>query len=154
PGIMVADPGLAIWTVITFVLLLAILKKVAWGPMLETLDQREKAIRDSLAEAEKARAAASSSVEEQQKILAEARKEAQALLARTRADSERAREELMARARSESEKVIEAGRQAVEQEKRAAIQEIRGVAVDLALGASAKLLKTRVDDAKNRELVT
>ena len=47
-GIMSPDPGLAIWTVITFVILLVILRKIAWGPILETLDKREKAIKESI----------------------------------------------------------------------------------------------------------
>ena len=152
-GIMDPEPGLAIWTFITFVLLLVILKKLAWGPILENLDKREGAIRDSLAAAEKAAASAQSSLEEQGRILNEARRQAQELLAEGRANAERAREELMARARGESERLVEAGRQAIEQEKRAAINEIRKTAVDLALAASSKLLRAQVDDAKNRELV-
>ena len=148
-----AEPGLAIWTFVTFAILLVILKKVAWGPMLELLDRREKAIQDSLAEAEKARAAAASQAEEQNRILAEARRDAQALLAASRSDAERMRDEIVARAKSESEKVVAAGREAIEMEKRTAIQEIRTTAVDLALGASAKLLRARIDDAKSRELI-
>jgi F-type H+-transporting ATPase subunit b len=147
------EPGLAIWTVITFVLLLLILKKIAWTPILDTLDRREKAIKDALAEADKARAAAAVSIEEQQKLLAEARRDAQDLLARSRAEAERSRDDLIARARGETEKMVAAGKQAIEQEKRAAILEVRKSTVDLALLASAKLMKSTIDEGKSRELV-
>jgi F-type H+-transporting ATPase subunit b len=152
-GVMDPAPRLAIWTCITFVILLVILKKLAWGPILENLDKRESAIRDSLAAAERAAASAQSSIEEQNRLLQEARRQAQELQAEGRANAERSREELLARARGESERLVEAGRQAIEQEKRAALNEIRKTAVDLALAASSKLLRAQVDDAKNRELV-
>ena len=147
------DPGLAIWTVITFVILLVILRKLAWGPMLEALDAREKAIRDSLAEAEKARAEASTSIEQQQKLLDDARRDAQDLLATSRTDAERAREESLAKARAEGERIIASGKQAIEQEKRAALAELRTAAVDIAVEASSKLLRKRIDDAASKELV-
>jgi len=147
------EPGVALWTVIIFIFLLILLKKIAWGPMLDTLDKREKAIRDSLAEAEKARAEAKSTIEEQERLLAEARRQAQDLLAKSRQDAERSREESIARARDESEKIIESGRRAIEQEKQAAIHDIRGSAVDLVIAATSKLLRASIDDAKSRELV-
>lgn len=148
------EPNVAFWTFVTFVILAVVLKKLAWGPILDNLDKREKAIRESLAEAEKARAEAAGSLEEQQRVLSEARREAQELLAKSRADAERAREAGAAKARDESDKIVAAGRAAIEQETRAAIQEVRTVAVDLALSASSKLLKSQITDAKSRELVT
>lgn len=147
------DPGLGIWTVVTFVLLLVILQKLAWRPILAMLDQREKAIRDSLEEAKRARESAASSVEEQQRILAEARREAQSLIGQSRADAERARADITAKAREEAEKLIASGREAIEQEKRSALSELRRTAADLAIGASERLLRARIDDAKSRELV-
>ena len=76
------------------------------------------------------------------------------IIAQSRTDAERAREETTAKARAEAEKIVESGRQLIEQEKRAAIAEIRQSAVDLALSASSKLLRSQIDDAKSRELVT
>ena len=104
-GILSPDPGVAIYTFITFVLLFFILKKLAWKPMLATLDKRELAIREAVTAAERAQAAAASSLEEQQKLLAEARREAQELLLKSRADADRAREEIVAKARTEAGKM-------------------------------------------------
>lgn len=152
-GILSPDPGVAIYTFITFVLLFFILKKLAWKPMLLTLDKREQAIRESVTAAERAQAAAASSLEEQQKLLAEARREAQELLLKSRADADRAREEIVAKARTEAEKVIEAGRKAIEQEKLAALDDMRKATVELTLAATSKVLRKRIDDAQSRELV-
>ena len=153
PNSLKPEPGIAIWTVVTFVVLMVVLKKLAWGPILETLDKREKAIQEALAQAEAARAAAASSIEEQQRILAEARREAQALLAQSRADADRARDEATTRARTEADNIIASGREAIEQEKRAAIAELRTTTADLVVAAASKLIRARLDDAKSRELV-
>jgi F-type H+-transporting ATPase subunit b len=74
-GLLDVNPGLMIWTVITFILLLLILKKVAWKPILTALDKREKDIKDSLEKAEIAKAEAQKILEENQANLSRAEEE-------------------------------------------------------------------------------
>ena len=149
-GILNPQPGLMVWTIITFVLLLLILRKLAWGPMLAMLDKREKAIAEALARSEQARAEAERILADQKTILDQARREAQELIERSRQDGERARQGMLGEAREQSEKIIAAGKQAIEQEKKSALQEIRTVAVDLALGAAARLIEVNADDRVQR----
>ena len=85
------QPGLIIWTLVTFALLLVILRKLAWKPMLEMLDKREKSISDALSKSEQAKAEAEKILADQKAILAEARRDAQQLIERSRQDGERAR---------------------------------------------------------------
>jgi len=153
PSILEPQLGLVVWTVVTFVMLLIVLRKLAWGPMLKALHDREKAIKDALDRSAEARAEADKILADQKRILNDARKEAQDFLERTQKDNERAREALMVRAREESEKLIADGKLAIEQEKKAALLEIRTAAVDLALGAAARVIELNVDDARQRTLV-
>ena len=147
------QPGLMIWTLVTFVLLLLILKRLAWKPMLEMLDKREKSISEALEKSEQARADAEKILTEQKDILAKARRDAQELLERSRQDGEKSRDAALAQARGQAEKIIADGKQAIEHEKKTALQEIRKVAVDLALGAAARVVEVNVDDARQREQV-
>ena len=92
------DPGLFIWTILTFLVLLALLAKFAWGPLLKALDRRQEAIRKSLDEADRAKQEFARLQDESAKIIEQARIEAGSILSRTRADAERLREELMTKA--------------------------------------------------------
>ena len=79
------DPGLYIWTIVTFVVLLLLLAKFAWRPLLEALERRQEAIRKSLDEARQAKQELGRLHEESARIMAEARAEADAIISRTRA---------------------------------------------------------------------
>lgn len=153
-GIMTPNPGLIVFTIFTFVLLLVILRKLAWKPMLELLDKREQSIKDALEKSGEAKAEAEKILTEQKDILAKARRDAHDLLERSRGDGERAKEATLAQAREQAEKVIADGKAAIEQEKKSAILEIRKVAVDLALGAAAKVVEVNTDDQRQRAKVT
>ena len=79
-GLMDVNPGLMIWTVITFIILLIILKKIAWKPILTALDKRENDIKESLAQAEKAKEDAKKILEENQANLAKAEEESKKII--------------------------------------------------------------------------
>jgi F-type H+-transporting ATPase subunit b len=140
------------WTVLTFIALFLMLRKLAWKPMLAMIDQREKSIRDALEQGERAKADAEKLLGEQKDLNEQARRESRELLERSKQDAERARESMLVKAREEAEKLVAEGKQAIEQEKKAALQEIRTTAADLALGAAARLIDVNVDDARQREL--
>ncbi len=151
--LLTPEPGLMLWTLITFGLLLVLLRVFAWKPLLAVIEERERVVRDSLESSRRAQEEAESALEENRKILAEARKAAAGVIQRSEKDAEQVREELLQKARKEGEEVLRQGREEMEREKRAAVREIRGVAADLALAAAEKLVQERMDDPVQRRLV-
>ena len=94
------DPGLYIWTIITFLVLLALLAKFAWKPLLEALDNRQQSIRKALDDARKAQQELEGIHAESAKLLAQARSEAAEIVSRSRSDADRFREEMKDKARA------------------------------------------------------
>src|SRR5512141_2771616 len=93
------DPGLYIWTIITFLVLLALLVKFAWKPLLEALDNRQQSIRKALDDAQKAKRELEGIHAESARLLAQARAEAAEIVSRSRSDADRFREEMKDKAR-------------------------------------------------------
>jgi len=147
------DPGLFIWTIITFLVLLALLTKFAWRPLLDALEQRRKTIAAALDDAQKARADLERVQQDAQKLLAEARVEAAAIVTRTRADAERLREELRQKATVEAAAVTRNAEQQIQYEAARAIKQIRDEAATLSLAVAAKLLRREVSAADNEALI-
>src|SRR5437773_374067 len=96
------DPGLYIWTIIVFLVLLALLAKFAWKPLLEALDDRQQSIRKALDDARKAKQELEGIHAESAKLLAQARGEAAEIVSRSRSDADRFREEMKEKARAEA----------------------------------------------------
>jgi F-type H+-transporting ATPase subunit b len=148
------EPGLLIWTIITFVILLLVLRKVAWGPLLAALEQRESGIRNSLEEAQRARQESEQLLAENRRILANANREAARILEQGREEAERLRTSITEQARTEAQRVIDEARREITRERQLAVQELKSVAADLALAAAGKLLHIVVTDDEHRRLVT
>ena len=151
-GLIDPQPGLAIWTLITFLLVAAFLRWKVWGPLMSVIDERETSIQEAIDTAKKEREAAEKLLAEQQAAIAEAKKEAAELVRKNRAEVEAAKAELVARAKAEAEAMLETARKQIADEKRKAIAEIRVLAVDLAIGAASKVVSTKLDDAGHRGL--
>lgn len=147
------DTGLMFWTIVTFVLLLLVLRKVAWKPLLAMLDERERRIRDSLNQAEKAREEAQSAAEENRRAMEQAQAEARQAVSEGREAAERAAQEVRQRASDEARQMLEQARRTIRQEKEQAIQELRTHAAGLAIDAAGKVLDENLDNARNRKLV-
>ncbi len=147
------EPGLIIWTMVTFFLLMIILRWKAWGPILSTIEAREKRIRDALDSAEEQQAEAQKMIADHQAALETARKESADVVRKAKAEVSRSRDEQMARAKDEADKLIASARSQIEEEKKQALVEVRKAAVDLAIGAAGHLLKSQMDEARQRELV-
>jgi F-type H+-transporting ATPase subunit b len=135
------DPGLFIWTIITFLVLLALLAKFAWKPLLAALDDRQSSIRNALDDARKA------------KLLAEARREASEIVSRSRSDADRFREEMKQKARDEATALMRNAERQIELETTRAVQQIRQEAVDLSVGIASKLLQRNVSKEDNERLI-
>ena len=147
------DPGLYIWTILTFLVLVALLAKFAWRPLLEALETRQAAIRQSLDDARQAKQDLERLHVESARILAEARAEAEAMISRTRSDADRFREELKQKARSEAATIVKNAEKQIELETSRALQQIRHEAVEISVAIASKLLQKNVTKADNERLI-
>ena len=146
--------GLTVWTTFVFLALLGILWKFAWGPVLRAVEAREARIQGTLDQAATEREAAERLLAEHRAQMADARRQAQQLMAEGREAGERLRQETEERARTEGRVLIERARETIEREREAAVETLRRESVELALAAAARLMRERLDEAADRELVT
>ena len=147
------DPGLFIWTIITFVVLLILLAKFAWNPLLKALEARQDTIRKSLEDAQKAKEELERLQTQSAQIIRQARIDADAIIARTHADAEKLGEELRLKAREEAEGIVRNAERQIQNETRRALQEIRNEAVDLSVTIASKLLRRHVSKEDNARLI-
>ena len=147
------NPGLIFYTVVTFLLLLYILKKLAWKPILGALEEREKRIQESLESAEKARRESEELLQKQHDMLESARKEAQQILDQSRKAAEATRQEILANARAEAEQMLERAKREIALSRDKAIEEIRNLAVDLSIAAASKVIRKTLSREEHRRLV-
>lgn len=152
-GPFTINPGLIIWTLVIFGLLLAILAKTAWPMIMRQVEQREARIKQQLDEAAKANAEAQRLLAEYQAQMAKARSEAQELLAEGRHAGERIREEMVAKGRTEQEDLLERARREIGLERDRALAELRREAVELSIAAASKVIERNLDSEADRKLV-
>src|SRR5207302_10561900 len=108
------DPGLFIWTIVTFLVLLALLAKFAWRPLLQALEGRQERIRKALEDADRARQELERLHLESARIMQQARIEAESIVTQTRADAERLREELKHKAKDEADNILRNAQQQIQ----------------------------------------
>ena len=147
------DPGLFIWTILTFLVLLTLLAKFAWRPLLQSLAAREETIRKSLADAEKARLELERLNQESEAIIRQARVEAESIIGSSRADAERLRGELREKARSEAEGIIKNAERQIQLETARALEQIRHEAADLSVAIASKLIQKNITREDNERLI-
>jgi F-type H+-transporting ATPase subunit b len=152
-GLLSPETGLMVWTLIVFAIVLTVLYKFVYPPILGAVEAREQQIRDLLAAAAKDRADAQVALEEHTRQLDETRAKIHELVAEGRTAGERMRDEIVADGRRQAEEIIVRARRDVRQELDRAMQEMRAEAVDLALVAASKLIDRNLDDDDNRRLV-
>jgi len=148
------EPGLLIWTVITFVFLLIVLRKVAWGPILTALEQREHTIRSALEEVQRARQETEQLLAQRQQMQTDANREVARLLEQGREEAERLRVSMTEQARQEAQRLVEIARREIARERQFAMQELKNTAADLALAAAGRLLHTAMTSEDHHRLVT
>jgi F-type H+-transporting ATPase subunit b len=152
-SLITPDPGTIIWTIITFVILAFLLGRFAWKPLLQVLEEREKTVRDSLEQAQKARIEAEETLRRNQELLAGARRETAAILEQGKREAESLRGETLARTRKEAQDLVEQGKRQIQFEQKQAVEQLRRQVADLAIRAAERLIVRSLDDAKHRELV-
>jgi len=147
------DPGLFIWTILTFLVLLALLAKFAWRPLLQALDSRQESIRKSLDDAQKAQRELERLQTESAEIIRQARVEADAIITRSRGDGERVREEMRTKARAEADAIVKNAERQIQLETGRALQQIRSEAVDLSVMIASKLIQRNLTKEDNERLI-
>jgi F-type H+-transporting ATPase subunit b len=147
------DPGLFVWTIVTFLLLVFVLAKFAWKPLLKMLQDREDMVRSSLEDAEKAKSELERLNEESEAIMAKARSEAQSILANGKAAAEKVKDDIIAKSKEQANKIREDAGNQIQVEKDKAISEIKKEVVNLTLSVAEKLIQKNLSDADNKSLI-
>ena len=147
------DPGLFVWTILTFLLLVFVLAKFAWKPLLKMLQDREDMVRSSLEDAEKAKSELERLNEESEAIMAKARSEAQSILADGKAAAEKVKDDIIAKSKEQANKIREDAGNQIQVEKDKAISEIKKEVVNLTLLLAEKLIQKNLSDADNKSLI-
>ncbi len=147
------DPGLFVWTILTFLLLVFVLAKFAWKPLLKMLQDREDMVRSSLEDAEKTKSELERLNEESEAIMAKARSEAQSILADGKAAAEKVKDDIIAKSKEQANKIREDAGNQIQVEKDKAISEIKKEVVNLTLSVAEKLIQKNLSDADNKSLI-
>lgn len=143
--------GTVIWTSIAFLLVLFLLGKFAWPSILNTIKEREDSIENALKSAEKAKATMQSLKADNERLLAEARIERDEMMKSAREAKENIINDAKEQSKIEAEKIISAAREAIRNEKSAAISELKSTVVELSVEIAEKILKSELS-AKSKQL--
>lgn len=146
------NPGLILWTILTFIVLLVILRMVAWKPLLHALTAREEKIRVSLQQAEEAQRAARDLLEENKRQLARAEEESHRIIKEGREMAEKIKAEIVERANSSSRHMVEQAKEEIRREKEAAITELKAEVADIAILVAGKIIDANLDQPRQRAL--
>jgi F-type H+-transporting ATPase subunit b len=146
-------PGLMIWTIVCFLISLYVLKRYAFGPIQKLIDERRDRIRQSLEEADNARAEARSLLEEHRKLISQAKGEAEEILAETRRVAESNQRRMREETEADRQRRIEETRRQVEAETRRALEQIRAEVANLSLIAAEKVTRQSFADEDHRRLI-
>lgn len=147
------NPGLIIWTIITFVLLVIVLGKFAWKPLLQALESREKEIAEALHAAEQAKKDAERMMQENRAAMERANAETARLIAEGRAMAEQMKNDIIAKAHQSAKQMLDQAKEEIVREKESAVQQLRSEVADLAITAAEKILDESLDAAKQKKLI-
>jgi F-type H+-transporting ATPase subunit b len=146
------NPGLILWTIITFIIVLAILRAKAWKPLLKALTDREEKIRTALEHAEDSQAKAQRLLDENKRQLAKAEEESQRIIKQGRELGDRLKAEIVDKANTSARTMIDQAKEEIRREKEAALTQLRTEVADLAIGVAGKILDQNLDTPKQRQL--
>lgn len=142
-----------IFVMVNFLILVAILYKFGWGPVLKMLDSRQQGIEDSLNKAEEARKEAETMSVKLAEEVADARKQAKAIIDEAQKTAEAAKADILAQARVSADSMLERAQAEIAKEKAEAIGQIRGEVADMVVAVTGRLLSENMSDSQHHELV-
>ena len=147
------NPGLIFWVILTFIVLLWVLKKVAWKPILSALDQREAAIKESLEKAEKAKEEAQKVLDENQANISRAEEESKKIIDQGRAYAEKLKDQMIQDSKEQARKIVDDASAEIERKKEEAFNELKNQIAEIAVNAAEKILKENLDKDSNKKIV-
>ena len=147
------DPGLFMWTIVTFLIVLMLLKWKAWGPLMSVLDKRAEDIKNALSAADRAKEDAEKASQDYEKLVQKARIEGQQIIADSKVAGEKVKNDIESLARENAEKMIGKAKTQIEAESQKVLQEIKSSVVDLSIEAAEKIIEKNLDSEDNRKLV-
>lgn len=153
PEFFKPEPGLMIWTVITFGVFLLLVSKFALGPILSMLDKRRQTIEENLRKAEEAREEAERLFAEYKERLEQAKKEAQQIILESKKMGEKLKEEILTEARKEAEDLKDKAIRTIELEREKVLQELREKAAEYSVEIASRILKKSIDLQTHRSLI-
>jgi F-type H+-transporting ATPase subunit b len=136
--------GLFFWQLLIFIFLVLLLKKFAWKPILDTVNERESSIKDAMSEADKARNEMAAIQESNQKVLKEARAEREALLKDARNTGAEIVAQAKTDAKTEANKIISQAQESIQNEKRTAVNELKNQVAQISLEIAEKVIDTEL----------
>jgi len=147
--------GLLFWQVIIFILLVVLLSKFAWKPILSSLKERETFIQDALDQAEKAKSEMAALKGDNEKLLKQARDERDKILRDARDAANRLQDQIQTEAKKSADKIIEEAKAIINIEKQAALRDVREQVAMFSLEIAEKLMKKNLsDDKSQKEMVS
>jgi F-type H+-transporting ATPase subunit b len=147
------NPGLILWTIITFVILLFILSKTAWKPLVDALQAREQSIREALHKAEEAKKESERMLAENKSALAKANEETARILKEGRELAEQMKDGIVARAHESAKAMMAHAKGDIQREKETALLQLKNEVADLAINAAEKILEETLDESKQKKLI-
>ncbi len=147
------NPGLSIWTTVVFVLLVIVLKRFAWKPILQALTEREEKIRGALEQADKARAEAAELLKQNEKNMARAEEEYQKMMREAKSLGEKMREDIVNKARLQGQLELQRASEEIQRNLEAAKHQLRSEVADLAIKAAEKILDETLDAQRQKKMI-
>jgi F-type H+-transporting ATPase subunit b len=147
------EPGLMIWTILIFVLLLLILKKFAWKPLLKSLSDREQGIKDTIEKAEYLKQEAEKMLEEHKRMLAKADEESRKMINENKELAEKMKHDILLKTNEDAARMIAQAKSEIEREKVAALNTLKDEIANLAVQAAGKIIDENLDAAKQKKII-
>lgn len=149
-GLLSVSVGTVFWASIAFISVLLILKKMAWGPILQTLEEREQGIANALKQAELAKEEMASLKSGNEQLLKEAREERELILKEAKELGDKMRSEAKERAANEAATLLANAQREIETQKKAAIEELKNQVATLSIEIAEKLVKDNLSDSEKQ----
>lgn len=147
------NAGDIIVQLVCFIILLALLRKFAWGPLIGIMKQREEHVSSQIDEAEKTRAEAIQYLDEQRELLKQSRVEAQTLIENAKKQGDVQREEIITTARNEADRIKENAKREIETEKEKAVAALREQVASLSVMIASKVIEKELTEADQEKLI-
>jgi F-type H+-transporting ATPase subunit b len=147
------NPGVILWTVVTFIFLLLVLKKIAWKPILNSLKERESFIKDSLEKADNARKDAEKLIADNKVNLVKAEEEAQKIIEQSREMAEKLKTQILEESKMQAKKMIADASSEIERKNNEAFNKLKSQVSEIAISAAEKIIRENLDKDKHAKLV-